>query len=85
MKIVLRLTLMKVSDDYDSESLEILHNAFKSIMPPDMFKSFAGFFGTQGSYHGLHCEEKKKQLVEEIIDVTKEMNAENLTDIAEKP
>ncbi|MFS7953238.1 hypothetical protein Hanom_Chr07g00616231 [Helianthus anomalus] len=29
--------------DYDSESHEMLRNAFKSIMPPDMLDSFAGF------------------------------------------
>ncbi|KAF5762405.1 putative transcription factor interactor and regulator CCHC(Zn) family [Helianthus annuus] len=69
--------------DYDSESHEILHDTFRSIMPSDMFNSFVGFFSNQG-YSGMQREEVKKELVDEIIDVSKEMNAENLADIADK-
>ncbi|KAM0036108.1 hypothetical protein Hdeb2414_s0014g00422391 [Helianthus debilis subsp. tardiflorus] len=53
-------------------------------MPPNRFNSFAGLFDTQGNYHGIHYEEEKKQSVEEIIDVTEEMNVENLTEITKK-
>ncbi|MFS7978494.1 hypothetical protein Hanom_Chr10g00916161 [Helianthus anomalus] len=58
-------------DDYDYESHKILHNAIKSIIPLDMFNSFAGFFNTKGTYIGMHREEEKKQPVEEITDVSK--------------
>ncbi|MFS7904732.1 hypothetical protein Hanom_Chr01g00039501 [Helianthus anomalus] len=42
------------------------------------------FFSNQGNYSGMHREEQKKQHVEEITDVSKEMIAENLADIGDK-
>ncbi|MFS8001919.1 hypothetical protein Hanom_Chr13g01195951 [Helianthus anomalus] len=67
----------------DDDLNEILHDAFRSIIPPHMFDYFTGFFSNQ-SYGSKQHEEVKKEAVEEIIDVFTEMTAENLTDIADK-
>ncbi|KAM0035511.1 putative transcription factor interactor and regulator CCHC(Zn) family [Helianthus debilis subsp. tardiflorus] len=67
---------------YQSEQ-EIIASSFKSIMPPNMFDSFAGFFNepTTGFCPRYDVE---KVPVEEIIDVSKEMNEETLKQIADK-
>ncbi|XP_035835853.1 uncharacterized protein LOC110888423 [Helianthus annuus] len=67
---------------YQSEQ-EVLESSMKSIMPPKVFESFAGYFeepttGTCPRY------EEKKEVVEEMIDVTKELTGETLKDIADK-
>ncbi|MFS7937296.1 hypothetical protein Hanom_Chr05g00425941 [Helianthus anomalus] len=84
MEEVIVIEVYVSEDYYDSEaSQKTISNSFKSIMPPDMFNSFAGFFGNKGNYCDLQCEEENNQPVEEIIDVMKEMNEENLTEIVE--
>ncbi|MFS7985592.1 hypothetical protein Hanom_Chr11g01000251 [Helianthus anomalus] len=52
-------------------------------MPPNMFDSFAGFFSepTTGFCPQYDIE---KAPIEEIIDVSKEMNEETLKEIADK-
>ncbi|XP_021974896.1 uncharacterized protein LOC110870008 [Helianthus annuus] len=67
---------------YQSEK-EVLASSLKSIMPPKVFDSFAGFFEEPTT--GL-CPryEVKKDSVEEMIDVTKEMTKETLKEIADR-
>ncbi|MFS7936737.1 hypothetical protein Hanom_Chr05g00419301 [Helianthus anomalus] len=55
------------------------NNAFRSIIPPNFFKYFVGFFGGEGNYNDLHFNENKKEPVEEIVDVSREMNVETFT------
>ncbi|XP_021980562.1 uncharacterized protein LOC110876710 [Helianthus annuus] len=67
---------------YQSEQ-EVLASSMKSIMPPKVFESFAGYLEepTTGSCPRY---EEKKEVVEEMIDVTKELTGETLKDIADK-
>ncbi|XP_022030580.1 uncharacterized protein LOC110931496 [Helianthus annuus] len=67
---------------YQSEQ-EVLASSLKSIIPPKMFESFAGFFEepTTGSCPRY---EEKKESVEELVDVTKEMTGETLKDITDR-
>ncbi|XP_022024416.1 uncharacterized protein LOC110924731 [Helianthus annuus] len=67
---------------YQSEQ-EVLASSMKSIMPPKVFESFVGYFEepTTGSCPRY---EEKKEVVEEMIDVTKELTGEILKDIADK-
>ncbi|MFS7997519.1 hypothetical protein Hanom_Chr12g01142731 [Helianthus anomalus] len=61
---------------------EVLASSLKSIMPPKVFDSFAGFFEEPTT--GLCPQyEVKKDSVDEMIDVTKEMTEETLKEIAE--
>ncbi|XP_022019111.1 uncharacterized protein LOC110919139 [Helianthus annuus] len=68
---------------YYQSKQEIIASSLKSIMPPNMFDSFAGFFSepTTGFCPQYNVE---KVPVEEIIDVSKEMNEETLKEIADK-
>ncbi|MFS7918078.1 hypothetical protein Hanom_Chr03g00196661 [Helianthus anomalus] len=61
---------------YQSEQ-EVIANSFKSIMPPNMFDSFAGFFSEPTTGFCPQYEVEKIP-VQEIIDVSKEMNEETL-------
>ncbi|XP_021995902.1 uncharacterized protein LOC110893090 [Helianthus annuus] len=67
---------------YQSEQ-EVLASSLKSIMPPNVFNSFAGYFSepTTGSCPQYDVE---KAPVEEIIDVSKEITEETLEEIADK-
>ncbi|KAJ0603966.1 putative transcription factor interactor and regulator CCHC(Zn) family [Helianthus annuus] len=67
---------------YQSEQ-EVLASSMKSIMPPKVFESFAGFFEepTTGSCPRY---EEEKEVVEEMIDVTKELTGDTLKDIADR-
>ncbi|KAJ0690939.1 hypothetical protein HanOQP8_Chr11g0423561 [Helianthus annuus] len=67
---------------YQSEQ-EIIASSFKSIMPPNMFDSFTGFFSEPTTGFCPQYDAEKAQ-VEEIIDVSKEMNEETLKEIADK-
>ncbi|XP_022032415.1 uncharacterized protein PFB0765w-like [Helianthus annuus] len=67
---------------YQSEQ-EIIASSFKSIMPLNMFDSFAGFFSEPTTGFCPQYDVKKAP-VEEIIDVSKEMNEETLKEIADK-
>ncbi|XP_021975239.1 uncharacterized protein LOC110870360 [Helianthus annuus] len=55
----------------------------KSVMPPNVFDSFAGYFEEPRTGSCPRFEEKK-EVVEEVIDVSKEMTGEVLKDIADK-
>ncbi|KAJ0726990.1 hypothetical protein HanPI659440_Chr12g0476831 [Helianthus annuus] len=55
----------------------------KSIMPPKVFESFAGFFEEPMTGSCPRYEEKK-EAVEEMIDVTKELTGDTLKDIADR-
>ncbi|MFS7929148.1 hypothetical protein Hanom_Chr04g00329081 [Helianthus anomalus] len=67
---------------YQSEQ-EIIASTFKSIIPPNMFDSFAGFFSEPTT--GLcPCYDVEPAPVEEIIDVSKEMNEKTIKEIADK-
>ena len=55
----------------------------KSVMPPNVFDSFAGYFEEPRTGSCPRFEEKK-EAVEEVIDVSKEMTGEVLKDIADK-
>ncbi|MFS7979688.1 hypothetical protein Hanom_Chr10g00930651 [Helianthus anomalus] len=67
---------------YQSE-LDVIANTFKSIMPSNVFDTFVGFFAepTTGFYPQYEVE---KTPVQEIIDVSEEMNEETLKQIADK-
>ncbi|KAJ0556872.1 hypothetical protein HanRHA438_Chr07g0305591 [Helianthus annuus] len=67
---------------YQSEQ-EVLASSMKSIMPPKVFESFAGYFEEPMTGSCPRYEEKK-EVVEEMIDVTKELTGETLKDIANK-
>ncbi|KAJ0948207.1 putative transcription factor interactor and regulator CCHC(Zn) family [Helianthus annuus] len=67
---------------YQSEQ-EIIASSFKSIMPPNMFESYAGFFSEPTSGFCPQYDVEKAP-VEEIIDVSKEMNEVTLKEIADK-
>ena len=55
----------------------------KSVMPPNVFDSFAGYFEEPRTGSCPRFEEKKEAF-EEVIDVSKEMTGEVLKDIADK-
>ncbi|MFS7938443.1 hypothetical protein Hanom_Chr05g00439761 [Helianthus anomalus] len=55
----------------------------KSIMPPNVFDSFAEYFEEPRTGTCPRFEEEK-EAVEEVIDVSKEMTGEVLKDIADK-
>ncbi|XP_022003992.2 uncharacterized protein LOC110901472 [Helianthus annuus] len=67
---------------YQSEQ-EVLASSMKSIMPPKIFESFAGYFEEPKTGSCPRFEEKK-EVVEELIDVSKELTEEALKDIADK-
>ncbi|MFS8019562.1 hypothetical protein Hanom_Chr15g01405221 [Helianthus anomalus] len=67
---------------YQSEQ-EVIASSFKSIMPPNMFESFAGFFNEPTTGVCPRYDVEKEQ-VEEMIDVSKEMNEETLKEIADR-
>ncbi|XP_021974503.1 uncharacterized protein LOC110869568 [Helianthus annuus] len=67
---------------YQSEQ-EVLASTMKSIMRPKVFESFAGYFKEPMTGSCPRYEEKK-EVVEEMIDVTKELTGETLKDIADK-
>ncbi|MFS7967510.1 hypothetical protein Hanom_Chr09g00786561 [Helianthus anomalus] len=60
--------------------------ALRSVgfIPPDMMSSFLGLFNTKSRYCGMRQEEPKKEQVEEIINVKKEMNVEYFAEIIDK-
>ncbi|MFS8014000.1 hypothetical protein Hanom_Chr15g01339531 [Helianthus anomalus] len=74
-----------ISYDEDSKANGGLY-ALRSVgfIPPDMMSSFAGLFNTQSRYGGMQQEEPKKEPVEDIIDVKKEMTAKYFAEIANK-
>ncbi|XP_035834205.1 uncharacterized protein LOC118482698 [Helianthus annuus] len=68
--------------NFQSRQEEFVYT-MKSILPPNVFDSFADYFeeprtGTCPRF------ETKKEAVEEVIDVSKEMNEEALKEIADK-
>ncbi|XP_021996076.1 uncharacterized protein LOC110893269 [Helianthus annuus] len=67
---------------YQSEQ-EVLASSMKSITPPKIFESFAGYFEEPKTGSCQRFEDKKK-VVEELIDVSKELTGEALKDIADK-
>ncbi|XP_022027101.1 uncharacterized protein LOC110928394 [Helianthus annuus] len=67
---------------YQSEQ-EVLASSMKSIMPPKVFESFAGYFEELKTGSCPRFEEKK-EVVEELIDVSKELTGDALKDIADK-
>ncbi|KAF5813423.1 putative transcription factor interactor and regulator CCHC(Zn) family [Helianthus annuus] len=46
---------------------EVINNAFRSVLPPDVFQSLAGFFGEKVNYDDLHFSDDEKEPLEEII------------------
>ncbi|MFS7964143.1 hypothetical protein Hanom_Chr08g00746751 [Helianthus anomalus] len=70
-------------DYYYQSEQDIIANSFKSIMPPNMFDSFAGFFSEPTTEFCPRYDEEKAP-VEEIIDVSKEMNEETTKEIADR-
>ncbi|MFS8025264.1 hypothetical protein Hanom_Chr16g01472931 [Helianthus anomalus] len=91
--LIVRCNLMrKAKHDFETiltENIEedkiysIPNDVFKSIFPPDVFNSFAGFFGEEAPFKYLHYDEETSEYVE-LIDVNKELNAEALEEIAQK-
>ncbi|KAJ0589142.1 putative transcription factor interactor and regulator CCHC(Zn) family [Helianthus annuus] len=73
-----------VSDDlsFESRREEFIYT-MKSILPPNVFGSFADFFEDPRTGTCPRFEAKKDEVVE-IIDVSKEMTEEALKDIADK-
>ncbi|XP_035845277.1 uncharacterized protein LOC118491532 [Helianthus annuus] len=67
---------------YQSQQEELVYT-MKSVMPPNVFDSFAGYFEEPRTGYCPRFEEKK-EAVEEVIDVSKEMTGEVLKDIADK-
>ncbi|XP_021985611.1 uncharacterized protein LOC110881756 [Helianthus annuus] len=67
---------------YQSEQ-EVLASSMKSIMPPKIFESFAGYFEEPKTGSCPRFEDNK-EVVEELIDVSKELTGEALKDIADK-
>ncbi|XP_035832028.1 uncharacterized protein LOC118481047 [Helianthus annuus] len=67
---------------YQSQQEELAYT-MKSIMPPNVFDSFAGYFEEPRTGSCPRFEEKK-EAIEEVIDVSKEMTGEVLKDIADK-
>ncbi|XP_035836918.1 neurofilament medium polypeptide-like [Helianthus annuus] len=67
---------------YQSEQ-EVLGSLMKSVLPPKFSESFAGYFEEPKTGSCPRFEEKK-EVVEELIDVSKEMTGEVLKDIADK-
>ena len=55
----------------------------KSVLPPEISESFAGYFEEPRTGSCPRFEEKK-EVVEELIDVSKELTGEALKDIADK-
>ncbi|MFS7906575.1 hypothetical protein Hanom_Chr01g00060891 [Helianthus anomalus] len=68
-----------VTENFQILTKEVINNAFQFVLPPDVFKSFAGFFEEEENYDDLHFGDDEKEPIEEIIDVTQEMNVETLT------
>ncbi|XP_022019207.1 uncharacterized protein LOC110919241 [Helianthus annuus] len=62
---------------------EVLGSLMKSVLPPNISESFAGYFEEPKTGSCPRFEEKK-EVVEELIDVSKEMTGEALRDIADK-
>ncbi|XP_022031046.1 uncharacterized protein LOC110931986 [Helianthus annuus] len=67
---------------YQSKQEELAYT-MKSILPPNVFESFVGYFEEPKTGSCPRFEEKK-EVVEELIDVSKEMTGEVLKDIADK-
>ncbi|MFS7917069.1 hypothetical protein Hanom_Chr03g00184731 [Helianthus anomalus] len=67
---------------YQSEQ-EVIGSLMKSVLSPNISESFAGFFEEPRTGSCPRFEEKKEE-VEELIDVSKEMTGEVLKDIADK-
>ncbi|MCQ7285353.1 hypothetical protein NP026_23640, partial [Salmonella enterica] len=67
---------------YQSEQ-EVLGSLMKSVLPPKISESFAGYFEEPKTGSCPRFEEKK-EVVEELIDVSKELTGEALKDIADK-
>ncbi|XP_021975488.1 uncharacterized protein LOC110870613 [Helianthus annuus] len=67
---------------YQSEQ-KVLGSLMKSVLPPNISESFAGYFEEPRTGSCPRFEEKK-EVVEELIDVSKEMTGEVLKDIADK-
>ncbi|XP_035843927.1 uncharacterized protein LOC118490410 [Helianthus annuus] len=67
---------------YQSQQEELVYT-MKSVMPPNVFNSFAGYFEEPRTGSCPRFEEKK-EAIEEVIDMSKEMTGEVLKDIADK-
>ncbi|MFS7964705.1 hypothetical protein Hanom_Chr08g00753431 [Helianthus anomalus] len=67
---------------YQSEQ-EVIANTFKSIIPSNVFDSFAGFFNESTTGYCPQYEDEKAP-VQEIIDISKEINEETLKEIADR-
>ncbi|XP_035837234.1 uncharacterized protein LOC118485097 [Helianthus annuus] len=67
---------------YQSEQ-EVLGSLMKSVLPTKISESFAGYFEEPKTGSCPRFEEKK-EVVEELIDVSKELTGEALKDIADK-
>ncbi|MFS7986788.1 hypothetical protein Hanom_Chr11g01014361 [Helianthus anomalus] len=44
-------------EKYQIPTKEVINNDLKSIIPPDVFKPFGGFFGEERNYSDLHFNE----------------------------
>ncbi|MFS8001909.1 hypothetical protein Hanom_Chr13g01195831 [Helianthus anomalus] len=55
---------------YDDET-NLVHEAFRSMLPSHMCNPFTSFFCSISAHWGIQPEEPKKEPVEEIIDIKK--------------